>query len=64
MALSLGLGGGFVCGADSGSPVWDRYQSPFKFNGKVNEMRVNYVDAAGESQKQHHQPEGPVPVDN
>ena len=35
MPLSLGLGGGFVCGADSGSPVWDKYKPPFKFTGTL-----------------------------
>jgi hypothetical protein len=35
MPLSLGLGGGIVCGADTGSPVWDRYEPPFKFTGTL-----------------------------
>jgi arylsulfatase len=41
MALSLGLGGGFVCGADSGSPVCDKYKSPFKFTGKLYSVTVD-----------------------
>ncbi|HSE20926.1 MAG TPA: hypothetical protein VLB68_04690, partial [Pyrinomonadaceae bacterium] len=40
MPLSLGLGGGFVCGADSGSPVWDKYKSPFKFTGTLYSATV------------------------
>jgi arylsulfatase A-like enzyme len=45
MPLSLGLGGGFVCGADSGSPVWDKYKSPFKFTGTIKGVTV---DVSGE----------------
>ncbi|MBE0616857.1 MAG: arylsulfatase [Proteobacteria bacterium] len=45
MPLSLGLGGGFVCGADSGSPVWDKYKPPFKFTGKLYGATV---DVSGE----------------
>ena len=41
MPLSLGLGGGFVCGADSGSPVWDKYEPPFKFTGKIYGVTVD-----------------------
>ena len=41
MPLSLGLGGGFVCGADSGSPVWDKYKPPFKFTGKLYSTTVD-----------------------
>jgi arylsulfatase len=35
MPLALGLGGGVVCGADTGSPVWDRYRPPFRFTGTL-----------------------------
>ncbi|MDD2600310.1 MAG: arylsulfatase [Kiritimatiellae bacterium] len=45
MPLSLGLGGGFMCGADSGSPVWDKYKPPFKFTGKIYTVTV---DVSGE----------------
>jgi len=45
MPLSLGLGGGIVCGADSGSPVWDKYNPPFKFTGKLYGVTV---DVSGE----------------
>lgn len=41
MPLSLGLGGGFVCGADAGSPVCDRYQAPFRFTGKLHSATVD-----------------------
>ena len=45
MPLSLGLGGGFVCGADTGSPVWDKYKPPFKFTGTLYSVTV---DVSGE----------------
>lgn len=45
MPLSLGLGGGFVCGVDTGSPVWDKYQPPFKFTGTLYSVTV---DVSGE----------------
>jgi arylsulfatase len=38
--LSMGLGGGIVCGADTGSPVWDRYQPPFRFTGTLHSVTV------------------------
>lgn len=41
MPLILGLGGGFVCGADTGSPVWDKYQAPFRFTGKLFNSTVD-----------------------
>ena len=34
-----------VCGADSGSPVWDKYKPPFKFTGKLHSVTV---DVSGE----------------
>jgi arylsulfatase len=40
MPLAIGLAGGFVCGADSGSPVWDKYAPPFKFTGKLHSVTV------------------------
>ena len=45
MPLSLGLGGGIVCGADTGSPVWDKYEPPFKFTGTLYGATV---DVSGE----------------
>ncbi len=41
MPLSFGLGGGFVCGADTGSPVWDKYKPPFRFTGTLYEATVD-----------------------
>ena len=41
MPLSLGLGGGMVCGADTGSPVWDKYKPPFKFTGTLHGVTVD-----------------------
>ncbi|MGD0231073.1 MAG: arylsulfatase [Syntrophorhabdales bacterium] len=45
MPLAIGLCGGIVCGADTGSPVWDKYQPPFKFTGKLYSATV---DVSGE----------------
>ncbi len=45
MPLSIGLGGGMVCGADTGSPVWDKYKPPFKFTGTLYSV---IVDVSGE----------------
>jgi arylsulfatase len=41
MPLSLGLGGGIMCGADTGSPVWNRYKPPFKFTGTIYGVTVD-----------------------
>jgi arylsulfatase len=51
MPLAMGLCGGFLCGADNGSPVWDQYQPPFKFTGTIYSATV---DLSGE---QIHDPE-------
>ena len=45
MPLSIGLAGGIVCGADTGSPVWDKYRPPFKFTGTLYSATV---DVSGE----------------
>jgi arylsulfatase A-like enzyme len=45
MPLSLGLGGGIMCGADTGSPVWDKYEPPFRFTGMLHSATV---DVSGE----------------
>jgi arylsulfatase A-like enzyme len=45
MPLAIGLAGGMVCGADTGSPVWDKYQPPFKFNGTLHSA---IVDVSGD----------------
>jgi len=52
MPLSLGLGGGIVCGADTGSPVWDKYKPPFKFTGTLYSTTV---DVSGELIKDDEQ---------
>ena len=41
----IGLCGGIVCGADTGSPVWDKYKPPFKFTGTLHSATV---DVSGE----------------
>jgi arylsulfatase len=41
MAVIIGICGGVTCGADSGSPVWDKYQPPFKFSGKLFSTTVD-----------------------
>lgn len=45
MPLSLGLGGGIVCGADTGAPVTPDYKPPFKFTGTLHGVTV---DVSGE----------------
>ncbi len=45
MPLSIGLAGGIVCGADTGSPVWDKYKPPFTFTGTIHALTV---DVGGE----------------
>jgi arylsulfatase A-like enzyme len=50
MAVMIGLAGGMVCGADPGSPVWDKYEPPFKFTGT---LYSSTVDVSGEAIKDH-----------
>ena len=50
MPISIGLAGGMVCGADTGSPVWDKYKPPFKFTGKLHEVTV---EVSGDLIKDH-----------
>ena len=45
MPITIGLAGGIVCGADTGSPVWDKYKPPFKFTGTLYGVTV---DVSGE----------------
>src|SRR5262249_21660854 len=45
MPLLFGLAGGIVCGADTGSPVWNKYEPPFKFTGTLYSATV---DVSGE----------------
>jgi len=48
LPLSLGLGGGIVCGADTGATVIPDYQSPFAFTGKIHSVTV---DVSGDTIK-------------
>jgi arylsulfatase A-like enzyme len=41
MPLSLGLGGGIVCGADTGASVTPDYKPPFKFTGTIYGVTVD-----------------------
>jgi arylsulfatase len=41
MAVLIGLAAGMVCGADTGSPVWDKYKPPFKFTGTLYSVTVD-----------------------
>ena len=50
MAVLIGLAAGMVCGADTGSPVWDKYKPPFKFTGTLYSVTV---DVSGELIKNH-----------
>jgi arylsulfatase len=52
MPLMMGLAGGLVCGADTGSPVWDQYESPFRFTGTLHSCTV---DVSGELIKDDEQ---------
>ncbi len=50
MPVMIGLAGGFICGADTGSPVWDKYEPPFRFTGTLYSTTV---DLSGEMIKDH-----------
>jgi len=41
MGIMIGLAGGFVCGADGGQTVWNKYQPPFKFTGTLYSVTVD-----------------------
>ena len=41
MPVMYGLAAGFVCGADTGSPVWDKYKPPFPFTGTLYSTTVD-----------------------
>jgi arylsulfatase len=45
MPLCLGLGGGIMCGADTGAAVAPDYKPPFKFTGTLYSVTV---DVSGE----------------
>jgi arylsulfatase A-like enzyme len=48
--LSLGLGGGIVCGADTGGAVIPDYKPPFRFTGTLYSVTV---DVSGDLVKDH-----------
>ncbi|MGO9945821.1 MAG: arylsulfatase [Steroidobacteraceae bacterium] len=50
MAVLIGLAAGMVCGADTGSPVWDKYKPPFKFTGTLYSVTV---DVSGDLIRNH-----------
>jgi arylsulfatase len=52
MPLTIGLAGGMVCGADPGSPVWDKYKPPFRFTGRLYSTTV---EVSGELIKDEEQ---------
>jgi arylsulfatase len=41
MPLALGLACGAAVGADPGSPVTDKYEAPFTYTGKLNNVTIN-----------------------
>jgi arylsulfatase len=43
--LNISLGGGIVCGADPGSTVTPDYKSPYRFTGKIFQVKI---DVSGE----------------
>ena len=50
MPLGLGLGGGFMCGADGGGAVIPDYKPPFRFTGTLYSVTV---DVSGDLVKDH-----------
>jgi hypothetical protein len=48
MAVMIGLAAGFVCGADTDSPVWDKYKPPFPFTGTIDKLTVKLVSLTAE----------------
>jgi len=53
MPLAIGLAGGIVCGADTGSPVWDRYKPPFPFTGVLHSTTVDLGGGAPPVDHEH-----------
>ena len=45
MSITYGLGGGIVCGGDTGSPVTPVYKPPFHFTGTLYQVAI---DVSGE----------------
>jgi hypothetical protein len=48
-----GLAAGFVCGADTGSPVWDKYKPPFKFTGTLYSATVDVSGKMIKDEEKH-----------
>ena len=40
--ITLGLGGALDVGMDSGAPVDELYQPPFRFSGTINSVTIQY----------------------
>ena len=53
-------------GIDLGSPVGIEYydQAPFKFNGKIEGARVEYLGSPAEVQEEKLQTDGPIPAED
>ena len=51
-------------GIDLGSPVGIEYydQAPFKFNGKIEGARIDYLGSPAQIQEEKRQTDGPIPV--
>jgi len=45
MPIAMGLAAGVAVGADPGSPVTDKYESPFTYTGQLNHVTI---DVSGE----------------
>jgi hypothetical protein len=55
---------GLDFGIDLGSPVGIEYydEAPFKFNGKIEGARVEYLGSPAQLQEEKLQTDGPIPV--
>ena len=55
---------GLDFGVDLGSPVGLEYydQAPFKFNGRIEQARVEYLGSTAQLQEEKRQTDGPIPV--
>jgi hypothetical protein len=53
-------------GIDLGSPVGIEYydQAPFKFNGKIEGARVEYLGSPAQVQEEKLQTDGPIPAED
>ncbi|HEY6372273.1 MAG TPA: hypothetical protein VIX37_16975, partial [Candidatus Sulfotelmatobacter sp.] len=53
MPVIFGMSGGFVCGADTGSPVWDKYKPPFRFTGTLYSATVDVSGTMIKDEEKH-----------